>query len=141
MRLERPCSGAAGILHQHRCLHLHESLSVQIPADRADDLGTLDKGILHLRIHDQIHISLTVTQIRIGQPMELLRKDLEALRKQCDAACMDGLLPCLCRKDLTLDSYKVAYVKLLKVLVHILPYAVSRHVALDVALQILDIAE
>src|SRR5699024_4119526 len=79
MRLKRSCGSASGICHKHRRLNLHEALSVQIFTDRADDPGTFDKCILYFRVHDQIHVSLTVTCIRICQSVELLRKNLETL--------------------------------------------------------------
>ena len=55
----------------------------------ADDLGTLYKSIFHICVHDQVHITLTVTDIGVGQTVEFLRKDLQALGQQNHAAGMD----------------------------------------------------
>ena len=79
MRLKRPCRSPACIAHKHRRLHLKEPLSVQMPPDCTYDLRTLDKCIPYLRVHNEIHIPLTVAHIRIRQPVELLRKDLKTL--------------------------------------------------------------
>ena len=76
MRLEGSCSSAAGICNQHGSLHFHKALSIQITTDGADDSGTFYKSILNILIHDQVGITLTITDIGIGQAMELLRRDL-----------------------------------------------------------------
>ncbi len=52
MRLKRPGGSASGIGNQHRRFHFHKSLPVQIPADRAQNLRTLDKGIFDFRIYN-----------------------------------------------------------------------------------------
>ena len=51
----------------------------KIFTDCGKDLGTFNKSILYFRVHDQIHISLTITGICICQSVELLRKDLQTL--------------------------------------------------------------
>ena len=38
-------------------------LSIQIAANAADYLGTLDKSIFNVFIHDQIDITLTITEV------------------------------------------------------------------------------
>jgi len=76
MCLKRSCRRTARIRHEHRGLNLHEALSVQIASDRADNLGTLHKCVLHILIHDEIDISLTISGIGIRQSVELLRQNL-----------------------------------------------------------------
>ena len=76
MGLERSCCRTAGIGYQHGGLYFQEALSVQITTDGADDLRTLYESILNILIHDQVGITLTITDIGIGQAMELLRQDL-----------------------------------------------------------------
>ena len=71
-----PCRSSSGVAHEDRRLHFHKALSVQISPDRAENLRTLDKGIFYLRVHDQVHISLAIADIRVRQAVELLRKDL-----------------------------------------------------------------
>ena len=74
--LERSCCRTAGIGYQHGGLYLQEALSVQITADGTDNSGTLYESILNVLIHDQVGITLTITDIGIGQAVELLRQDL-----------------------------------------------------------------
>ena len=104
MSLKWPGGSAARVGDQHRRLHLHEALGVQEAADGADDLGTLDEGVLHFRIHDQVHVALAVTQIRVGQAVEFLRQDLETLGKQGDLLRMNRYLTCFRLKHRTADS-------------------------------------
>ena len=115
--------------------------SVQIFADRADNSGTFDKGILYFRVHDQIHVSLTVPGIRVCQAVELLRKNLEALGEQRHMRRMDGNLSGLCPEHFSLNADHIAYVQLFELFVVLLAHAVPRHIGLDVAFQILHIAE
>ena len=79
MCLERSCSCSSGILYKHRSLYFHKAFISKIFTDCSKDLGTFNKGILYFRVHDQIHISLTITSICVCQSMELLRKDLQTL--------------------------------------------------------------
>ena len=134
MGLKGPGRRAAGVGHQHGGLHLHEAAAVQEIADLLKNLGTLDKGVPNFGIHDQIHIALTVTDIRVGKAMELLWKNLKALGQQNHLRRMDGLLAGLGGECGSLDSHKITDIQLLEILVLLLAHAVSRHVSLDVAL-------
>ena len=134
MGLKRSCSRAACIGHQHRCLHLQKSFPVQISPDTADNLRAHHEGILHLFVHNQIGISLTVTGIRVGQPVILLRQNLKALGQQRHGRGMDGDFPGLGGKCSSLQSHKITDIQFLKVLVLFLADAVSRHIGLNIAL-------
>ena len=79
MRLKRTRRRTAGIRNQHRGLHFHKSFAIKIFTNGADDTGTFNKRILYFRIHNQIHITLTITYICISQTMEFLRKNLQTL--------------------------------------------------------------
>ena len=61
--LELPCSSAAGICNQERSLDFHEVSVSQEVTDLLDDLGSLLERILYLRIHDEVEISLAVTDL------------------------------------------------------------------------------
>ena len=76
MSLKRSCSCTACVGYQHGSLNFHEALTIQILTDCRNDLGTLDESILYLCVHDQVYVSLTISQISIGQTVILLRKDL-----------------------------------------------------------------
>ena len=77
MGLKRTRGGSSCIGYQHGGLNLHEIAAIQEIADLLDDLGSLDKGILDLRVHDQVHISLPIAGIRIRQAVEFLRQGLQ----------------------------------------------------------------
>jgi len=141
MRLERSCSSAAGICHQHRSLHFHKSLSVQIFTDSADDFGTFNESILYFRIHDKIHISLTITDICIGQTMKFFRQYLQTLGKQSYRSRMDRNFTCFCLKYFTGNTHDIADIHFLKCFVFLFSNTVSCHVRLNISLQILHITE
>ena len=141
MCLERPCVGAACVGNENRGLHLHEVPAVQEIPDLLYNLGALDKGILYLRIHDQIHISLAVAHVCVGQAVELLRKDLKALGEQLNTLCMDGNFACLCLEHHSADADNIADVQLLEIFVGLLADLVPCNVRLDISLQILEVAE
>ena len=81
MCLKWSCGCTTGIGDKHWGLNLHKALSIQIAANAADYLGTLDKSIFNVFIHDQIDITLTITSICVSQSMIFLRKDLQTLRQ------------------------------------------------------------
>ena len=128
MRLEGACCRTAGIGHQHGSFHFHKALAVQVFPDGADDFGPFDKGILYLRIHDQIHISLTVAQIRIGQTVILFRKDLQAFGQQRHFGGVDGDFSCLGLKHFAPDADDIADIHLFEILIGLFADAVSGHI-------------
>ena len=133
MCLKRSCRSSPGICNKHRSLHFHKSFAVQISADRADDLRTFDKCIFRFRIHDKIHISLTITHICIRQSMELLRKNLKTLGKKCYMRCMNGNLSCFCLEYLSFDSDHITDIKFLKFFIIFLTDAVSCYIRLNIS--------
>ncbi len=141
MRFEGSCRGAAGVGYQHGRLHLHKALACQELTDGGNDLGTLYKYFLCFRIHDQVDIPLTITQVRIGQTVILLRKNLQALGKQRNDRCMNADLTGLCTENRTLNADNIAHVQLFERLIGLLANCVLCHVRLDRSLQILHMAE
>ena len=56
--------------------------------------------LLAFRIHDEVYISLTVTDICIGQSMDTSPEESEdSWREVSSATCMDGNLTCLCTES------------------------------------------
>ena len=125
MSHEGSCCSTACISHKHGCLHLHEALSVQVTPDSGDNLASLYKGILNIRIHDEIHISLTVTKVRIGHSVELLRKRLQVLTEQHCLNRMNRYLSLLCTEHISLNTDDVTYVILLEVCIGFLTERIS----------------
>src|SRR5699024_1372603 len=79
MCLKRSCCCSACVCHKHWSLNFQESLRIQVFPDTAQNFGTFDKCIFYLAVHDQIHISLSVSCICICQAVEFLRKHLQTL--------------------------------------------------------------
>ena len=141
MRLEGTGSRAARVRHQHRRLHLQEALAVQVAADAAQNPGALDKGVLYLGVHDQIRVALTVTDVRVRQAVELLRKNLKALGKERDLCGVDRDLAGLRAEHLAAHADDISDVIFLEILIGLLAQDVPGHVALDISLEILHVAE
>ena len=141
MCLKRSCRRSACVCHKHRSLNFQESLRIQVFPDAAQNFRTFDKCIFYLAVHDQIHISLSVSCICICQSVEFLRKHLQTLGKQLYAFCMNRDLSCLCLENSSSDSYDITDIKLLKIFIVVFTDIVSRNVRLDVSFQILNVAE
>ena len=141
VRLKRPCRRTAGIGDKHRRLHFHKSLFVQVSSYAADYLGAFDKRVPDVLIHDQIHIPLAVTGIRISQSVKLLRQNLKAFGKQCDRRCMNGNFTGLRFKYFSGDPKNIAHVIFFKILIRIFPNTVPCYINLNIAFQIQKIAK
>ena len=76
MSFKRSCCSTACICNQHRSFHFHEVTVCKEVTDFFQNLGTFDKYVLAVLIHDKVYISLTITHICICQSMEFLRKNL-----------------------------------------------------------------
>ena len=76
MSLKWTGSSTTGVGYHCWCLYLHEISSSKEGTDLFDDLGTFDESLLNILVHDQIHISLTITHIGIGNSMIFFWKNL-----------------------------------------------------------------
>ena len=141
MCLERSCCCTACIGYKHRRLYFHEAAAVKEVTDFLKNLGTFDKCISDFRIHDQIHITLTITNICVCQAMELLRKCMQTLGKERDLCCMNRNLTCLCLENFALDANDITDIKLLECLIGLCTQFISCYIRLNISLQITDIAE
>ena len=79
---ERTGSGTAGNGIEHRGFHFDIAHIVQIAAHELDELGTGDEGLLHIGVHHQVQIALTVPGIGVLEAMPLLRQRTQALGEQ-----------------------------------------------------------
>ena len=141
MRLERARGGAARIGDEHRGLDLNEALRVKIAADAAYHLGALDESVLHVGVHNEVGISLTVAEVNVCQAVIFLRQYLKALGQQHDLGRADGGLAGFRDKNLALDADDIADIELLEVGIRLFADHVARDVYLDIALKILHMAE
>ncbi len=137
-----------------RCLDLKAAGRVEIFPHRGDDLGSLDENVLHLRVHDEIHVPLAVAELRIGErvidnAVNLLydRENPQGLAQDCQFLGVNAELACLGDEGESLDADDVTDVKQLlpDCVVHRLVLARADLVSLDVDLDptrgILDFAE
>ena len=141
MGFKRTCGSAACIGHQHRGLHLDEALTVQIAANAADDSRALNESVLHLGIHDEIHIALAVTHVNIGQAVILLGEDLQALGEQRYLFCMDGDFTGFGFENIALNADDIADIQLFEIGIVFLADNITCHIALHDPLEILQAAE
>ncbi|CDD55040.1 putative uncharacterized protein [Clostridium sp. CAG:43] len=131
MGLKWTCSSTAGIGYQGRCLYLHKVSSRKEVTDLFEDQGTFDKCLLNIFVHDQIHISLAITHIRIGNTMIFLRKNLQALRKQGHLLCMDGDLTGLGTECKSFYAVDITNIGFLEVCIGLLADCIFCHIDLD----------
>ncbi len=141
MRFKGSGSRTAGVLYQHGGLYLHEAQTVQIAANSADDLRTLQESVLNLRVHDQVHITLTIPHIGVRKSVELLRQDLQALREQGQCLHMNGGFACLRDKYIAGHTDDIADVQLLKFLIRLFTERVSGNIQLNVTLEVADVGK
>ena len=71
---ERPRGRTAGYLLHHRGFHFEISAVVEELPQRLERLGTLDEDFSGFEVGEQIHITLAVAQLHIGEAVKLLRE-------------------------------------------------------------------
>ena len=151
---ERPCGRASRNRLEDRRLHFKASCFIEVFAHRGDYLASLDEHIPDGRVHDEIHISLPVFQLRVCKcivdfPVLLLddRKHPERLAQYCKLLGMDGKLACLGIERISPDTYNITDVKqflehgVVHRLVFIRTYLVPLDVHLDASGLVLELDE
>ena len=139
--LERSCRSTTGIGYQQRCLDFHEVTLSEEVTDLLDDLGSLLERILYLRVHDEVEISLAVTDLSILKALVLVREWMEALGKELVAFGKDRYLALLCHVHLTFDADDIADVEVLPCLVFLFGKVVDLGEDLDLAPAVIKVAE
>ena len=141
MSLERPCRGASCIGDEHGGLDLHEALGVEVTSDRADYLRSLDERVLYVGIHNEVDVSLTVSEIRIRETVKFFGQKLKALRKESDLFRMDRSLAGLRFEYCSLYTDDIAHVHFLESRIGLLAKRIPCNVSLNGSFQILDMTE
>ena len=115
---ERPCCRASRDGLENRSLDLEAARIVEILAHGCHNLCSLHEHVLHLRVHNEVHISLPVAEFRVAECVEYLsvclfhnREHLEGLAEKCQLFRMNGKLAGLGDECEAFDSHNVAYVK------------------------------
>ena len=139
---KRPCVGSAGNRRQDRRVHLHVTVVLfQHPFDLVYDLCSLDKSVANLRVHNQIHISLTIAKIRVLQSVPLVRQYLQGFAQQYKAGHVNGDFIRLGLEHPALHSYDVTDVISLEPFIFLCTDVISLNIALNPALLILHVKE
>ena len=140
---ERTGRGASRNGLKDRGLDLKAAGVVEIFPHRGDNLRPLDEHVFHLRVHDEIHVPLTVAELRIGErviddSVNLLhdRKNPQRLAQNGKFLGMNTELAGLGDESEALDADDVTDVKQLlpDCVVHRLVLARADLVSLDVDL-------
>ena len=119
VRDERARGRAARDGLQDRGFHLQAAGLVEVAAHRGDDLRPLDEGLLHLRVHHEVHVPLAVAELRILEAVVHRAvgigfhdgEDTEGLGQDGKLFRMDGKLARLGNEGETLDADDVADVQ------------------------------
>ena len=82
MRLEGPRSRSAGHLLHHRRLDFQITALVEELAQRLERLGAFDEDFAGFEVGEQIHITLAIAQLHIGQAVKLLRQRQHGLGQE-----------------------------------------------------------
>ena len=138
---EGPGGGAGSHGVEHRGLHLHEPFAIQIAPDLGDDGAALAEGLSDFVVHEQVHVPLPIAELRVLEPVELLRQGPEGLREQGQLPGVDGDLARLGPEHEPLYAHDVADVPALEGGVGFLAHVVPLHVDLDVALAVQNVGE
>ncbi len=139
---ERPCSSAACDVAEYRCLDLHQVvILLEDFTHGADDLGSLAECISYILIHDEVYVSLTVSEVHILETVPLVRQYLQGLAEELYLHCPYADLACLGLEYDTGNTEDIAYIVCLEYVVLILSDVVSCYEDLDAALLVLHVDE
>ena len=92
MRDERLCVCATKDLLENRGLNLHVAVRFHKLADDGYDLGALAEHVADLRVHDEVNVALTITDLAVGEAVELLRQRTQRLGKDLQRGNCQGEL-------------------------------------------------
>ena len=118
MRDERTSRSTTGYLLQNRCLHFRVTCLVKYLTHRTQDSCTFEECILHAFIHYQVHITLTITLLRIIESVVCHtvfvlhdRQRFERFGEYCQFLRMHGYLTHLRAENETFDTDKITDVQ------------------------------
>ena len=136
MRDERLRVGAAQDGVHHRRLDLDVAVRLHVAADQRHDLAALAEDVAHLGVHDEVEVALAVTDLAVGQAVELLGQRAHRLRQQAHRAGRERELAALRAHDGALRLDDVTKVELAEkspaVLLHVVHAAEELELARDV---------
>ena len=92
VRDERLCVCAAKNLLENRGLNLHVTVCLHELADDGDNLRALAEHVADLGVHDEVNIALAITDLTVGEAVELLRQRTQRLGKDLQRGDCQGKL-------------------------------------------------
>ena len=121
---------------QHGRVHFQIAAAVEEFAHGGDDAAALAERVAHFGVDDAVHIALTVAQVGIHQPVELLRQHLQGLAQQRQGLDVDGRFAGLGAEHRAGHADDVAQIVLLERGIGILAQIVAGDVNLHFALRV-----
>ena len=103
--------GAAEDGVHHGGLDLHVAVGLHVAANQADDLAALAEGVANVGVHDEVDVALTVTDLAIGQAVELLGQWTQGLGEDLQVRRGKGELAALGADDGTRRADDVSEVE------------------------------
>ena len=126
---------------EHGGFHFHKAAFLKEGAEGTDDFAALAENVADLRIGDEVHIPLAVTDFDVGEALVLFGQGPERLGEQGDLITGKGQLVGLCAEKLPVHAHDVADVVLLEAVIVVLVHLVLAGVDLDASRLVLQIAE
>ena len=92
VRDERLCICAAKNLLENRGLNLHVAVRLHELTDDGDDLGALAEHVADLGVHDKVNVALAITNLAVGEAVELFRQRTQRLGENLQRGDCQGKL-------------------------------------------------
>ena len=92
VRNERLCVCAAKNLLENRGLNLHVAVRLHELADDGDDLRALAEYVADLGVHDEVNVALAITNLAVGEAVELLWQRTQRLGEDLQRSHCQGKL-------------------------------------------------
>ena len=115
MGLERLRRRAAGNRLHHRRLDFHEAAVVEKIPDLVDDLAALEEHFLHLRIRDQIEVTLAIANFGVFEPVPFRRRRAQRFGENGEAqSSLMEISPVLVVNSVPCHADEIAEVEVLE---------------------------
>ena len=111
VRDEWLCVCAAKNLLENRGLNLHVAVRLHELADDRDNLRALAKYVADLGVHDKVNVALAITNLAVGEAVELLRQRTQRLGEDLQRGNCQGKLAAARAHDSTGCADDVAKVE------------------------------
>src|SRR5699024_3385459 len=126
---------------QNRGLYFQITLVVQECAQLFDNHRAFYKDIADIWVHDEVDVSLTVSQVGVGQTVEFFRQRQQRLGQQDSLGSADRDFTVFGAEHLALDANDITDVPFFKLIVGIFANDVTFDVDLDSSRSICNIKE